>query len=289
MKRPLFPGDLESAKCLKNDKKNRKYFRNNFVPEGINVVFLGSFLTWGGGLGLYQREPSQKKLHVLIFFCTGIRHCNSNGDLNRSSNSQIVRFWSVIWTSLQSDLREILAIRAPQLQITTRPLNGPFESVFHGGGVPENSQLALMGLFPSLMAVFRPQWAVSPECLNGPFSLLKSPGKQRSKTRGIKRFLNNVWFWLGYGGSNVLNAGGGELPLKVAPKKLGLYDPQIEDFLSPSNFWRFDTPHRSLQDMEQLLASPFCWTKFPEKGAKIETKFPQFSPKFALRLLVHSW
>ena len=29
------------------------------------------------------------------------------------------------------------------------------------------------------------------------------------------------------------------------------------------------------------LAPPFCWTKFPKKVAKFETKFPKFSPKFA--------
>ena len=30
-----------------------------------------------------------------------------------------------------------------------------------------------------------------------------------------------------------------------------------------------------------LLAPPFCWTKFPKKVAKSETKFPKISPKFA--------
>ena len=75
---------------------------------------------------------------------------------------------------------------------------GPFRgAVFHHGGVPENCPLALMGRFPSLMGRFPPLMGRFPECLNGPFSLLKSSGKQPIKKRGIKRFLieKNKHFW----------------------------------------------------------------------------------------------
>ena len=46
-------------------------------------------------------------------------------------------------------------------------------AVFHHGGVPENCPLALMGRFPSLMGRLTTLTGRFPECLNGPFSLLK--------------------------------------------------------------------------------------------------------------------
>ena len=48
-------------------------------------------------------------------------------------------------------------------------------TVFHHDGVPENCPLALMGRFPSLMGRFATLMGRLPECLNGPFSLLKIP------------------------------------------------------------------------------------------------------------------
>ena len=66
-------------------------------------------------------------------------------------------------------------------------------AVFDNGGVPENSPLALMGRFASLMGRFFPTlMGRVPECLNGPFSLFKSHGKQPIKKRGIKRFLITI-------------------------------------------------------------------------------------------------
>ena len=46
-------------------------------------------------------------------------------------------------------------------------------AVFDHGGVPENCPLALMGRFHSLMGRFLTLMGRFPECLNGPFSLLK--------------------------------------------------------------------------------------------------------------------
>ena len=50
-------------------------------------------------------------------------------------------------------------------------------AVFHHGGVPENSPLVLMGRFPTLMGRFLTLMGRFPECLKGPFSLLKIPWK----------------------------------------------------------------------------------------------------------------
>ena len=36
-----------------------------------------------------------------------------------------------------------------------------------------------------------------------------------------------------------------------------------------------------IENSGNALSPPFCWTKFPKKVAKFETKFPKFSPKFA--------
>ena len=59
-----------------------------------------------------------------------------------------------------------------------RPLNGPFRgAVFHHGGVPGNSPLALMGRFPSLMGRFLTSMGRFTECLDGPFPLFKIPWK----------------------------------------------------------------------------------------------------------------
>ena len=48
-----------------------------------------------------------------------------------------------------------------------------------------------------------------------------------------------------------------------------------------SDFNWFSDLARGLFFGDYLLAPPFCWTKFPKKVAKFETKFPKFSPKFA--------
>ena len=62
-------------------------------------------------------------------------------------------------------------------------------AVFHGGGVPENSPLALTGLSPSLMGRFLTLMGrFFPEYLNGLFSLSKIPWKQPIKKRPMKRF-----------------------------------------------------------------------------------------------------
>ena len=50
-------------------------------------------------------------------------------------------------------------------------------AVFDHGGVPGNCPLALMGRFPSLMGRF-------PECLNGPFSILKIHRKTAHEEKG---------------------------------------------------------------------------------------------------------
>ena len=42
----------------------------------------------------------------------------------------------------------------------------------------------------------------------------------------------------------------------------------------------------------KVLAPPFCWTKFPKKVAKFDTKFPispKFAPKFFPKFPVLSW
>ena len=62
-----------------------------------------------------------------------------------------------------------------------RPLNGPF-AVFHHGGLPENSPLALMGRFLSLMARFPTLMGVSPNAFMSRFPSRKSPGKQPIKS-----------------------------------------------------------------------------------------------------------
>ena len=62
-------------------------------------------------------------------------------------------------------------------------LKGLFRgAVFHHGGVPENSPLALMVRFPSLMGR-------SPNALMGRFASWNFPGKQPIKKRGVKRLL----------------------------------------------------------------------------------------------------
>ena len=48
---------------------------------------------------------------------------------------------------------------------------------------------AIMGRFPSLMGRFPTLMGHFPKFLNGPFSLLRIPGKQPIKKRGVKRFL----------------------------------------------------------------------------------------------------
>ena len=64
-------------------------------------------------------------------------------------------------------------------------------AVFHRGGVPKNSPLVLMGRFPSLMGRFPTLMGCFPKCLNGPFSLLKIPGKQPIKERYVERLLTS--------------------------------------------------------------------------------------------------
>ena len=49
-----------------------------------------------------------------------------------------------------------------------------------------------MGRFPSLMGRLPTLVGLCPECLSGPFSSWKSPGKQPIKKRGIKRFLSKI-------------------------------------------------------------------------------------------------
>ena len=58
-------------------------------------------------------------------------------------------------------------------------------AVFHYGGVPQNCPLALMGRFSSSMGCFSTLMGRFPECLTGPFSLLKSPGKQPPIRKGV--------------------------------------------------------------------------------------------------------
>ena len=75
-------------------------------------------------------------------------------------------------------------------------LMGLFRGAFFDhSGVPENCPLALMGRFPSLMGRFPTLMGRFPECLNGPFSLLKIPGKQPIKKRGISRILSLFVAW----------------------------------------------------------------------------------------------
>ena len=82
------------------------------------------------------------------------------------------------------------------------------------------------------------------------------------------------------GGQNVPNArGGGELALKVAPRRLGLLTPklrifyrisvergqfqgplEIQNFHPPSNFRRFDPPYPGLQAKRRTL---FFFSGFP--------------------------
>ena len=50
-------------------------------------------------------------------------------------------------------------------------------AVFDHGGVPKNSPLALMGHFACLMGRFSALMGRFPECLHGPFSLLRIPWK----------------------------------------------------------------------------------------------------------------
>ena len=73
-----------------------------------------------------------------------------------------------------------------------RPLDGPFffrAAIFKHGVVPENSPLAFMGGFASLMGRFPTSTGVSPSALMGRFPSWKSLGKQPIKKRPIKRFL----------------------------------------------------------------------------------------------------
>ena len=65
-------------------------------------------------------------------------------------------------------------------------------AVFHNGGVPENSPLASMGHFPSLMGRFPTFMGHFPECLNGPFPsgnpLENSPSMRKASETGRIRF-----------------------------------------------------------------------------------------------------
>ena len=77
---------------------------------------------------------------------------------------------------LKNDPKPVRKILSPSQVIDL--LMGLFRgAVFHHGGVPENCPLALMGRFPSLMGRFLTLMGRFPECLNGPFSLLKIPWK----------------------------------------------------------------------------------------------------------------
>ena len=60
-------------------------------------------------------------------------------------------------------------------------------AVFHHDGVPENCPLASMGRCPSLMGRFATLMGRFPECLNGPFSLLKIPWKTAPLRKGALR------------------------------------------------------------------------------------------------------
>ena len=55
--------------------------------------------------------------------------------------------------------------------------------IFHHGGEPKNSPLALKGRFPSLMGRFLTLMGHFPKCLTGPLSLLKFPGEKAIKKR----------------------------------------------------------------------------------------------------------
>ena len=57
-------------------------------------------------------------------------------------------------------------------------------AVFHYGGMPENCPLELTGRFPSLMGRFATLMGRLPECLNGPFSLLRMPWKTAHYGKG---------------------------------------------------------------------------------------------------------
>ena len=95
-------------------------------------------------------------------------------------------------------------------------------AVFRHSGVPENSPLSLMGRFPSLMGRFLTLMGRFPECLNGRFPSRKSPGKQRIKKRGVKRFLKVTDPDLGFSGPRI--------PFCAAGALWGLVTPFLDHF-----------------------------------------------------------
>ena len=70
------------------------------------------------------------------------------------------------------------------------PLDGPFRgTLVHHDEVPENSPLALMARFASLVGRSAALMGRCPECLSGPFSLLQSPWKTAQKAKAHKEVL----------------------------------------------------------------------------------------------------
>ena len=57
-------------------------------------------------------------------------------------------------------------------------------AIFHHCGMLENS---LNGAFPLLVGRFPTLMGLFPECLNGPFSLLRTPGRRRGLGALIER------------------------------------------------------------------------------------------------------
>ena len=131
-----------------------------------------------------QKPPSSKPPHSRFPMNDRIRRAFHEQGL-RCPNSY--RFQIQAASDLKSQriesLRCQLRFRPSVAQIYHRPLNGPFErGRFPPWRRTRKLPISANGAFPLLNGPFSD--------LNGPFSSSKSPGKQSTKKRGIKRFLN---------------------------------------------------------------------------------------------------